>query len=168
MRNAAYLLKKAKSFLFTVLMLLICKCMTAQFISYPVPAQPITRGLDSTLLTVQISFPVCTGVTVTINLGASNSPGVIEYIPGSVTLISGTGTITENNITNLRSPVFSIGNTTFGQTLRFSIKRRGFCSSAAPDVAVSNFRVVKGASISTMDWNISWPIEQLKFELFRI
>ena len=43
----------------------------------------------------------------------------------------------------------------------------GFCSSAAPDVAVSNFRVVKGASISTMDWNISWPINQLKFELFR-
>ncbi len=124
-------LKMSKAFFFLLLMLSVSQCIKAQFISYPVTAQAITRGLDSTLLTVQISFPVCTGVTVTVNLGATNSPGLIEYIPGSVAVISGTGTITESNITNLSSPVFNIGTTTFGQTLRFSLKRRAFCGSAA-------------------------------------
>ena len=131
MRNFLYQLKKAKSFFFTVILLFTYQFITAQFITYPVPAQPITRGLDSTLLTVQISFPVCTGVAVTINLGATNSPGLIEYIPGSITVISGTGIITESDISNLSSPVFSVGNTSFGQTLKFSIKRRAFCGAAA-------------------------------------
>lgn len=105
--------------------------MFAQFISYPVPSEAVTRGLDSTLLTVQIAFPACTGVSVTVNLGATNSPGVIEYIPGSITKIGGVGTITESNIADLRNPVFTVGNTTFGQTLSFTIRRRAFCGSAA-------------------------------------
>ena len=115
----------------SVLLLIIGNTSFAQFISYPVAAEAITRGLDSTLLTVQISFPACTDVTVTVNLGATNSPGVIEYIPGSVNKISGVGTITESNISDLQNPVFSVGNTTLGQTLRFTIRRRVFCGSAA-------------------------------------
>ncbi len=112
-------------------LLLFCNTISAQFITYPVPAEPITRGFDSTLLTVQISFPACTNVTVTVNLGATNTPGLVEYIPGSVTKVSGVGTITESNISDLSNPVFSVGTTTLGQTLRFTIRRRAFCGSAA-------------------------------------
>jgi len=131
MRKSPLQLRKVNSFFFLFLMLIAGKSVTAQFISYPVPAQAITRGLDSTLLDVQISFPVCTGVNVTVNIGATNAPGLIEYIPGSITKISGVGTITESNISNLRNPVFSIGNTAFGQTIRFTLRRRAFCGSAA-------------------------------------
>ncbi len=136
------------------LMLLAATASRAQFITYPVPAEPVTRGFDSTLLTVQISFPSCTGVTVRLDLGATNNPGTIEYIPGSVLKISGTGTITESDISNLRSPVFLVGNTTLGQTLRFTIRRRAFCGSAAStkdNVVVTG----TGCSFSEADANVN-------------
>lgn len=41
------------------------------------------------------------------------------------------------------------------------------CTSAPIDIAVSNFRVQKGVSLSTFNWNISWAFNQLKYELFR-
>ncbi|MBL0358080.1 MAG: T9SS type A sorting domain-containing protein [Chitinophagaceae bacterium] len=131
MRKFTIPLKGFRTLTAALLLMILSNAAAAQFITYPVPSQAITRGLDSTLLTVQISFPACTNVSVTVNLGATNAPGLIEYIPGSVTKISGTGTITESNISNLSSPVFSIGNTTLGQTLRFTIRRRAFCGSAA-------------------------------------
>ncbi|GAB2956695.1 hypothetical protein GCM10027048_23570 [Hymenobacter coalescens] len=43
----------------------------------------------------------------------------------------------------------------------------GFCTGTAPDIAVSNFRAVKGASQATLSWNISWAMSQIKYELFR-
>ncbi|GGF17220.1 pectinesterase family protein [Hymenobacter cavernae] len=44
----------------------------------------------------------------------------------------------------------------------------GFCTTMnTPDIAVSNFRVAKGAAQATFDWNISWAMSQLKYELFR-
>jgi pectinesterase len=43
----------------------------------------------------------------------------------------------------------------------------GFCTGAAPDIAVSNFRAVKGATQATISWNISWAMSQIKYELFR-
>jgi hypothetical protein len=131
MRKFPLPLKGLKTFVAAVVLLICGNVVSAQFITYPVPAEPITRGLDSSLLTVQISFPACTNVSVTINLGATNTPGLVEYIPGSVNVVSGTGTITESNISNLSSPVFSVGTTTLGQTLRFTIRRRAFCGSAA-------------------------------------
>lgn len=131
MRKFHHSLKGLKTLCAAALLLLLCNAASAQFISYPTPAQSITRGLDSSLLTVQISFPACTNVTVTVNLGATNTPGLIEYIPGSVTKVSGVGTITESDISNLASPVFSIGTTTLGQTLRFTIRRQAYCGSAA-------------------------------------
>ncbi|KAA9332021.1 hypothetical protein F0P96_11045, partial [Hymenobacter busanensis] len=42
-----------------------------------------------------------------------------------------------------------------------------FCGNAAPEIAVANFRGAKGASQTTLNWNISWAIPQVKFELFR-
>jgi hypothetical protein len=126
-----------KNHLLALIAILFCGALLsstqlyAQFISYPTPAQALTRGLDSSLLTVQISFPACTNVSVTVNLGATNTPGVIQYIPGSVTKLSGVGTITEGNISNLSSPVFTVGSTAQGQTLTFTIRRRAFCGSAS-------------------------------------
>ena len=84
MRKCIYPLKGLKAFYLFALLTILGNTSFSQFISYPVPAEAITRGLDSTLLTVQISFPACTGVSVTVNLGATNAPGVVEYIPGSI------------------------------------------------------------------------------------
>ena len=154
MRNLTCQQKVNRAFLLALSFIFISKLTTAQFISYPTAAQTINRGLDSTTLTVEISFPACTGVTVTVNIGATNSPGLIEYIPGSLLKISGTGTITESNISNLANPVFSVGNTTAGQTLRFSIRRRAFCgtaSSSKDDITVSG----TGCSFSEADANVN-------------
>ena len=41
------------------------------------------------------------------------------------------------------------------------------CSSVAPDIAVANFRGVKGASSSQFDWNISWPMSGINYTLYR-
>ena len=41
------------------------------------------------------------------------------------------------------------------------------CTNEARDIAVANFRGVKGASNSTFDWNISWAKDQIKYELYR-
>ncbi|WP_324672744.1 pectinesterase family protein [Hymenobacter sp. GOD-10R] len=44
----------------------------------------------------------------------------------------------------------------------------GFCTTLnTPDIAVSNFRATKGATQATLDWNISWAMSQIKYELFR-
>lgn len=43
----------------------------------------------------------------------------------------------------------------------------GFCTSTAPDIAVSNFNGVRGPSLTTFTWNISWPVEGIKYEVMR-
>jgi pectin methylesterase-like acyl-CoA thioesterase len=43
----------------------------------------------------------------------------------------------------------------------------GICNSATTDIAVSNFRGVKGASNSQFDWNISWPVSGIQHTLYR-
>lgn len=42
-----------------------------------------------------------------------------------------------------------------------------FCTNHTTDIAVSNFRGAKGTSTSTLTWNLSWPISDVTFELFR-
>ncbi|HEX5651564.1 MAG TPA: pectinesterase family protein [Chitinophagaceae bacterium] len=42
-----------------------------------------------------------------------------------------------------------------------------FCASRAPEIAVTNFRAKKVASTIVFDWNISWAMSQVKFELYR-
>jgi len=42
-----------------------------------------------------------------------------------------------------------------------------FCNDSARDIAVSNFRATKGASSSTLNWNISWAMSGIKYQLFR-
>ncbi len=43
----------------------------------------------------------------------------------------------------------------------------GFCNSSSPNIAIANFKAAKGTTTSTFNWNISWPIDQVKYELFR-
>jgi hypothetical protein len=130
--------------------------ISAQIISYPSAAQPITRGLDSTLLTVRIDFPACTNPQVTIHLGASNNaPGVISYIPGSITKIGGTPalSITESNIGNLRQPVFSVTSPAVGEFIIFTIKRKANCGEAA--ASKDSVVVSGGCNFSESDVNVN-------------
>ena len=43
----------------------------------------------------------------------------------------------------------------------------GFCSFSQLPIAVTNFKGVKGSSTSTFNWNISWPIAGVKYEVLR-
>ncbi len=128
----------------------------AQVITYSTPAQSITRGLDSTLLTVRIDFPNCNNLTIATQLGATNAPGLIQYIPGTVQKIGGTASlsIVESNISNLASPVFSIGNVTAGEYIEFTILRRAYCGTA---VSSKDNIVVSGSncSFSETDPNVN-------------
>ncbi|WP_375436250.1 pectinesterase family protein [uncultured Hymenobacter sp.] len=57
----------------------------------------------------------------------------------------------------------------FGGTWNPCATAAGFCGSYAPEIAVSNFRATKGnaSTPSTLSWNISWAMSQIKYELFR-
>lgn len=41
------------------------------------------------------------------------------------------------------------------------------CSSQPTEIAVSNLRVQRGSSQSTISWNLSWPLTNMKYELYR-
>lgn len=41
------------------------------------------------------------------------------------------------------------------------------CTGQGKDIAISNFRGIKGATNSVFDWNISWAMDQIKYELYR-
>jgi Secretion system C-terminal sorting domain len=153
-RNSTDYIKKY-FVLFIVTIFFIRNPSTAQIISYPVTAESITRGLDTTLLTVRIDFPVCTNPFVRIDLGATNTPGVIEYIPSSITKLGGTATlnITESNISNLQAPQFSVNSTTAGEYIIFSIKRRANCGVAA--ATKDNILVSGSCDFKELDPNIN-------------
>ena len=42
-----------------------------------------------------------------------------------------------------------------------------FCNDSARDIAVSNFRGTKGAAVSTLNWNISWAMNGIQYQLYR-
>jgi Secretion system C-terminal sorting domain len=138
--NQKFTKNLAKRFLLVLTLLVSILSVNAQLIRYPSSAAAITRGLDSTTLTVRIDFPAgCTNPLVTVNLGATNTPGIVQYIPGSLAVVNGTGlaitspgyTITQSNISNLSSPVFAVSpNPTAGTFITFTIKRRANCGTA--------------------------------------
>ncbi|MDB5236668.1 MAG: hypothetical protein JWR44_3661 [Hymenobacter sp.] len=44
----------------------------------------------------------------------------------------------------------------------------GFCTTTnPPDIAVSNFRATKGTSQTTLNWNISWAMTGIRYDLLR-
>ena len=98
-----------------------------QIINYPVPAQALTHGFGTSLLTVQVAFSnVCTGSTVKISLPAS-----VTYVPGSITKTGGSlsNAITELNITNLSTPTFNIADVSGAGDIIFTIQRVAGCGS---------------------------------------
>jgi hypothetical protein len=127
------MLNKIKPFLAVLLVLLLCNTARGQFITYPLAAEAITRGLDNTILTVRIDFPVCADKSVRVDLGALPNSGIIEYIPNSVTKIGGTATIniTEQDVSNKQSPIFNIGATQTGEFIIFTLRRRANCGTAS-------------------------------------
>ena len=120
---------------------------------YPVAAQSLTRGLDTSLLTVQVNFlSACTGNVVTIGL-----PSGVTYIGGSVTAIAGSTTtgyaITDNGGT-ASQPKFSITGVASAGSIRFTVKRTAGCGSASSgkdtvSVSGSCGSVVENAAINT-------------------
>lgn len=95
--------------------------------TYPAAAQTLTMGYGTGTLTVQIGFTsTCNNDTVTILL-----PQSVTYVPGSVSKISGSQTIAEGNITNLRTPKFVISNVSGTGDITFTIQRRASCGNLA-------------------------------------
>jgi pectin methylesterase-like acyl-CoA thioesterase len=43
----------------------------------------------------------------------------------------------------------------------------GICDPIPTDIAVSNFRGVKGSSTTSFNWNISWPLPGITYNLYR-
>lgn len=43
----------------------------------------------------------------------------------------------------------------------------GLCDDFTPEVVISNFRISEDEETSTLQWNISWPVEGAVFELYR-
>jgi pectin methylesterase-like acyl-CoA thioesterase len=42
-----------------------------------------------------------------------------------------------------------------------------FCTNNTPDIAVSNFKGVKGSSTTSFNWNISWPMNGITYEVLK-
>ncbi len=123
-----------KFIIFLPLCIILFSIVTqAQVISYPTAAQPITRGYDTSLLTIKLAFPTaCNATTVRVNF-----PTSIRYIAGSVTKVSGAGaaviTVSENNISNTRRPLFNVNNITDAGEITFTVKRVADCGTGSSD-----------------------------------
>lgn len=103
----------------------------APTISYPAPAQDLTRGYSQGNLTVKLVFNgVCTGATTAkIALPAS-----VTYVAGSLTKTGGSAamSITEGSIADLSNPVFNIsGIAAIGDNITFTVARSAACGSLA-------------------------------------
>lgn len=98
----------------------------APVITYPALANPLTRGLGPSLLSVKVAFPAsCANISVEIDL-----PDGVAYVPGSVDRTAGIGaqTITEDGGTANR-PKFLISNATAGNDIEFTIARIANCGT---------------------------------------
>ncbi|WP_118976328.1 hypothetical protein [Taibaiella koreensis] len=117
------------SLLVCVLFLLLSLAARAQiFITYPTPAQGLTRQLDSSLLTVNVAFAAaCNNAAVNIRF-----PAGVNYIPGSVAKTGGSASV---GITatgsSLSSPTFSITGVTGVSDITFTIRRKALCNAPA-------------------------------------
>jgi len=96
--------------------------------AYPVPAEDISRALDSSKLTVQLAFvSSCSSNTVTVKF-----PIGVSYIPGSVLKVNGSPSyvIAEQSITNLKSPEFALTGVTGAGSITFSLYRKVICGDS--------------------------------------
>ena len=102
----------------------------APTISYPAPAENITRAYGQGNLTVKLVFNgSCSGTQVKVAF-----PATVTYIPGTVSKTGGSGSlaIAQNNIADLSNPVFNInGPIATGDEITFTLARRAACGNAA-------------------------------------
>lgn len=114
--------------LLAVMLLLVVSYTKAQTITYPSGAQPLTRGMGSSLLTVNVAFPnACTGVNVEIRL-----PNGVEYVTGSVVKTGGAGSLTISDAGGtLNKPLFAISNAASGNDITFTIARIANCGTGS-------------------------------------
>lgn len=133
-KNRLTFLSMKKNYTFLLLLLLLVfagSAVNAQVsITYPAQAKSLTRGLNDSVLTVNVGFTAaCSGTTVTVSL-----PPSVMYVPGTVSKVSGTGaaiTITENDISNLNAPVFNLNDITAAGDITFTIARLAGCGESA-------------------------------------
>ena len=97
-------------------------------ITYPTAAQPLTRGLNVSKLTVNLGFTgTCTGTTVQVRL-----PLGVEYVPGTVIKTGGAGGVTITAAGGaVRTPSFTISNAVVGNDITFTIDRIANCGSGS-------------------------------------
>ncbi|NLL29081.1 MAG: DUF11 domain-containing protein [Bacteroidales bacterium] len=123
--------RHSKATITLLLLLLFAPSAWSQFISYPTPAEDITRGYGSGHLTVRIDFIASCSATpvITINLGAVNNVGTVNYVKGSlVTNLASSGiSITEGDISNLSAPQFNVSGVSTGAYIEFEIQRNIGC-----------------------------------------
>jgi hypothetical protein len=97
----------------------------APAITYPSPAQDITRAYNQSLLSVKLVFNGVCGGTVRLGL-----PPSVTYVPGSLVKVSGTSSvsISESAIIDLNKPEFSVsGVVSVGDEITFTVARRAAC-----------------------------------------
>lgn len=119
-------------------------------ISYPTPSENITSAYSSSKLYVKLSF------AGTCNPVGENSvrikfPANISYVPSSISVISaGTLHIVEQDISNLRTPLFQfIGS---GTEIIFSVNRKAGCVS---ETILKDSIEVLGSTCAGSDFDVS-------------
>ncbi len=134
---------------FSVAFLLLMTHFANGQITYPTPAAPVSRGLESSLLTIKVVLPATgTDIRLKVDLGATNNPGRIEYVANSVNKVSGILTIKEFDVTTDKTkPVFEICNGSAGASIEFTILRKANCGTAS---ATKDFVTLSGTGITTI------------------
>jgi pectinesterase len=143
---------------------------TSYFLSRPWPSPTVADTRQKTVflssrLTSNIQpagWSVWDGSTVTANLyyGEYNS----RYFNGNPVDISARASWSYQ-LTQSDSATYTFANI-FGAWDPCGVAA-GFCSTPPAEIAVSNFRGLKGTSSSQFDWNISWPMTGIQYTLYR-
>lgn len=111
-----------------LLVFLTLPCSAQLFITYPSPAQGLTRQLDSSTLTVKVAFSgACSNAMVNIRF-----PAGVVYMPGSVTKTAGSTSLAITATgSSLTSPTFSITGVNGVSDITFTLRRRALCNAPA-------------------------------------
>jgi pectin methylesterase-like acyl-CoA thioesterase len=143
---------------------------TAYYLSRPWPSPTVTDTRQKTVfLSSRLSgniqpagWSVWDGSTVTSNIyyGEYNS----RYFNGNPVDISARANWSYQ-LSTADSATYTFANI-FGTWDPCNVAAN-FCAASTTDIAVSNFRGVKGSGSSQFDWNISWPVSGIQYTLYR-
>jgi|GEM_PF-1046586 len=143
---------------------------TSYFLSRPWPSPSEAGTAQKTVfLSSQLSshihpagWTTWDGNTITANLyyGEYNS----KYFNGTTVDVSQRVSWSKQ-LTQADSSTYTFANM-FGAWNPCAVSA-DFCTAAGRDIAVSNFRGTKGTTNSTFNWNISWPMSDIQYDLYR-